>query len=341
MAYYCAHITAEYKKQWEELVQKHPAGGFHQSFSWAKFKQADGWDSYKIGIFDKKDKLIGGAVLLQFHFYSTKTNFFYIPEAPILDYENEDELNAQWRVLETAIHSIVDVGKIAKTTHIRIEPRTNHCPKWFLSRFSKAPLNLQPKYSQIVDLKASEDDILTQMKQKGRYNIKLAEKKGVKIVKVDNIQKKDREEFYKIYKQTFERNKFSGKEKELFENLMPNCKEISKLYFAEYNGERIATAYVIYYGARATYLYGASSNENREVMSPYLLHWEIMKDAKKEGFKIYDLWGIAPSTAKDHDWKGLTNFKKKFGGEEITFIGAYDYIIQKDLYEVFLQKHEL
>jgi len=56
MAYYCAHITAEYKKQWEELVQKHPAGGFHQSFSWAKFKQADGWDSYKIGIFDKKDK---------------------------------------------------------------------------------------------------------------------------------------------------------------------------------------------------------------------------------------------------------------------------------------------
>ena len=152
---------------------------------------------------------------------------------------------------------------------------------------------------------------------------------------------KDREEFYKIYKQTFERNKFEGKQKDLFENLMTKCKPISSLFFAEYEGRRIATAYVVYYGDRATYLYGASSNENRDVMAPYLLHWSIMKDAKENGYKSYDFWGIAPQTAKEHDWKGLTNFKKKFGGKEVALVGAYDHIIQKDLYEAFLQKHEL
>ena len=341
MAYHCGYISEKNKKEWEELVQEHSAGGFHQSFYWAKFKQADGWDTYKIGIFDAKNKLIGGTVIFQFHFHSTETNFLYIPEGPILDYENEEELNKQWKVLEIAIHSIADVGTKAKTTHIRIEPRLNACPKWFLSKFTKAPLNLQPKYTQTVDLKPSESEILAQMKQKGRYNIRLAEKKGVKITKIENIQRKDRQEFYKIYKQTFERNKFEGKQKDLFEHLMTACKPISSLFFAEHEDKRIATAYVFYYGDRATYLYGASSNENRELMAPYLLHWEIMRDAKKKSYKTYDFWGIAPKKSKEHNWQGLTNFKKKFGGKEVALMGAYDHIIQKDLYEVFLQKHEL
>jgi len=341
MAYHCSRIIEEQRGQWEKLAGNSSAGGFHQSFNWAAFKRADGWDTYKIGLFNDEDELVGGAVLLQFHFNSTRTNFLYIPEGPILDYSNEDNLNEQWRVLETAILSIVDASKSAKTTHIRIEPRISECPEWFLSKFRKAPLNLQPKHTLVVDISTSEDEILAQMKQKGRYNIRLAGKKGVSISQVSEVSDKDRKRFFELYSQTFNRNEFEGKEEDLFINLMPNCKDISKLFFAEYEGKTLATAYVIYFGGRATYLYGASSNENREVMAPYLLHWEIMKDAKASGYKEYDFWGIAPESAPDHKWQGITSFKKKFGGTQPSFIGAYDYIIQKDLYEAFLGKHEL
>ena len=338
MSYYCSHITQKHKDEWEDLVKKNETAGFHQSFAWAKFKQEDNWESYKIGIFDKKnDKLVGGCLVLQFNF-SNGTNFLYIPEGPVLNYENEDQLFWQWRALETALHSIISLKPENLTTHLRIEPRALSVPKWFLTCFVKSPLNLQPRHTQILNLEMSEDEILTQMKPKGRYNIRLAEKKGVEV---SEINFEEINTFYKLYKTTFERNKFEGKNLEFFKTYLKHCGEFSKIFVAKVNKQVLSAVVIVYFGNRATYFYGASSNEMREYMAPNMLHWHVIKDAKKQGYKEYDFWGIARDEKdENHEWHGLTQFKKKFGGQQLNLIGAYDYVIQKDLYDNFIKKYE-
>jgi len=338
MTYHCAHITKEHQKEWEDLVKKNPASGFHQSFAWAKFKQVQDWDTYKIGIFsDKNNKLVGGCSILEFSF-SNGTNFLYLPEGPVLNYENEDELFWQWRALETALHSVISLSPNNKTTHIRIEPRITSVFPWFLTGYTKAPINLQPRHTQVINLESSTEEILAQMKPKGRYNIRLAEKKMVKILE---IPFSDIKTFYKLYETTFKRDKFEGKDITFFENYVKYCGEFSKIFIAKVNNNILATAIVVYFGDRATYLYGASSSEMREYMAPYALHWHIIQDAKNKKYKEYDFWGIAKDENNtEHEWYGLTKFKKQFGGNQLDFIGAYDYVIQKDLYEAFIKKHE-
>lgn len=338
MSYYCAHITKEHEKEWNELVQKNSASGFHQSFAWAKFKQSQDWETYKIGLFSSKDKkLVGGCLVLEFSFKNS-TNFLYIPEGPFLDYSNEDTLFWQWRVLETALHSIISLSPSSQTTHLRIEPRTASVPPWFLTGFVKAPINLQPRHTQVLSLEMSEEAILSQMKQKGRYNINLAHKRGVQVSEVPFSKIED---FYSLYKTTLQRNKFEGQNLDFFHSYASCCGEFSKVFIAEAEDTILASAIVVYFGDRATYFYGASSDNMREYMAPYALHWHIIQDAKKKGYKEYDFWGIARDESDTgHEWHGLTKFKKQFGGNQLNFIGAYDYVIQKDLYEAFVKKHE-
>lgn len=339
MSYYCTHITKEIEKDWEDLVKKSSAGGFHQAFSWAKFKQWDNWDSYKIGVFDTTtNKLIGGCIAYSFE-CTKETNFIYIPEGPILDYENEDELFWQWRSLETAIHSIIEISAKMRTTHLRMEPRVESVPSWMLLGWKKSPLNLQPRHTRVIELATSEEEILAAMKQKCRYNIRLAEKKNVRVYKASWSELP---KFYKLYEDTAKRDGFDCKQIRFFEGLIQSMKSELELYIAESaEGIPLASALVVNFGDRATYLYGASSNENRNLMGPYALHWHIMKEAKKNGYKEYDLWGVAPSlTDEAHDWHGLSVFKAGFGGKHLSFTGAYDYVLQPEEYKNFVEKYE-
>ena len=122
---------------------------------------------------------------------------------------------------------------------------------------------------------------------------------------------------------------------------MKHCGEFSKIFVAKVNKQVLSAVVIVYFGNRATYFYGASSNEMREYMAPNMLHWHVIKDAKKQGYKEYDFWGIARDEKdENHEWHGLTQFKKKFGGQQLNLIGAYDYVIQKDLYDNFIKKYE-
>ena len=339
MTYYCSHISEDHKEVWHDLVSKNPAGGFQQGFEWAKFKQSQGHETFKIGLFRvEDDKLVGGCVILKYSF-SNKVNFLYIPQGPILDYSNQDSLFRQWRALKIAIFSIVSMDKESLTTHIRVEPRLESIPDWFLAGFDKAPINLLPRYTEEIDLSSDLDSLLANMKQKCRYNIRLAERKGVnvEVISGDKV-----EEFFKIYETTYIRNKFEGKNLQFFETLIKSMPNTSKIYLASFNGTPLSASILLKFGDVATYLYGASSNNMRELMAPYAMHWNMIKDAKELGCKKYDFWGIAKNLDdKDHEWYGLTKFKKQFGGYQKDLVGSYDYIIQPDLYKEFLKKHEL
>lgn len=166
---------------------------------------------------------------------------------------------------------------------------------WKNRRFRRAHAHYQPEYTNMVDLSLSEAEILAQMKPKGRYNIHLAEKKGIKIMSC--LKASDAADiFYNLFQETTHRDKFSGHDKTFYENVLKIGGEsgIAKLYIAYLSTTPIVAIIVTSFGDRATYFYGASSNAHRNLMAPYLLQWTAMLDAKKEGKKWYDLFGIAP-----------------------------------------------
>lgn len=204
--------------------------------------------------------------------------------------------------------------------------------------FRNAHASHQPEYSVIVDLEQSEEDILNQMKQKGRYNIRLAEKKDVKI-----SESWDADIFYKIFQETTSRDQFAGHNKDFYKKMIEILgeKEMAKLYVAQYKGEIIAGIIVTFYKDTAIYYYGASSNKHREVMAPYLLQWHAMKQAKQRGCKFYDFLGIAPPDDKKHPWQGISGFKLKFGGQIVRYVKAKEYVFKPFWYFLILLRKKL
>lgn len=337
MHFYCRELGSKEMPAWEKLVNESSMSGFHQLPQWARFKEIEGWKTYKIGLFSHKNILVGGAIVYQFCFPDT-TNFLYIPEGPILNFSNKEILFWQWRTLETAIHQHIDVSGKKFTTHLRIEPRIEKIPEWFLIGWEKAPFNLMPRNTQVLDLTIPREKLFAQMKPKGRYNIHLSERKGVSIVEKPLT---DIDIFYMLYRETYIRDAFEGKGKLFYYNFVRAFRKKSRLFVAEYNTSPLAAAIVVYCGSRATYLFGASSNTMRNFMAPAQLHWYIIQDAQRGGYTEYDFWGVAPSPDDTgDDWHGITLFKKKFGGHQLNFIGAYDYILNPDLYQNFVQKFE-
>jgi lipid II:glycine glycyltransferase (peptidoglycan interpeptide bridge formation enzyme) len=211
------------------------------------------------------------------------------------------------------------------------EPNTYHL---IPNTFSKSFEEMQPEHTLILDLTQSEEEILTQMKQKGRYNIKIAERSGIQVKSSKSV-----DNFYRLYETMSHRQKISYRGKNYFQKLVDILGEKDYiLVFDAYSpdsSESLASAIVVFCGERATYLFGGSSDQNRNLMAPYKLHWEIIKYAKDKGFKEYDFFGIAPEGAENHPWSGVTRFKEQFGGNREDILGSYDLVFNKLKYRAF------
>jgi lipid II:glycine glycyltransferase (peptidoglycan interpeptide bridge formation enzyme) len=224
--------------------------------------------------------------------------------------------------------------------------------------FFSSPYGFQPTDTLILDITKPEKEILAQMKEKGRYNIRLAEKKGVVIREVDIKNeaqfKKDVASFHQILHETTMRDKFYGHRKEIYSQMLkilchparltdgsgstsqtPQTSPFAKLYLAEYQNTPIAGIICTFYADTATYYYGASSNAHRNLMAPYLLQWHAILEAKSRGFAKYDFLGIAPKNAKNHTYKGITEFKEKFGGTPVSYHYCREYTFSPFLYLLY------
>ena len=209
--------------------------------------------------------------------------------------------------------------------------------------FIKAFEEVQPKWRQFIDLTQTTGEILAQMKQKGRYNIKLAERKEVEIscqllaISYQQNSNKTLKIFYSLYEQTVKREGITGRSLSYFANMVDRFKETDyiRIYTAKLGHEYLAAALVSFFGDVATYLYGGSSRRHKEVMAPYLMHWQIIKDAKAAGLKIYDLHGRSKIEDEHSLWAGITKFKEQFGGAPTELLGSYDYVNKSVFYQIF------
>ena len=208
-------------------------------------------------------------------------------------------------------------------------------------KLKKNFVDIQPPDTSIIDLTLSEDEILSNMHSKWRYNIRLSEKKGVVIHKYTrndvNLSKKI-DKFYELTKETNARDGNSSHAKSYYldliqrsaKNLESNNAEdkespLITLYIAEHEGEEIASIMTLFSKDEAIYLYGASSNHKRNLMPNHLLQWTAIKDAKNYGSKCYDFYGMSPEGKDEkHPMHGLYMFKSNFGGQNIHRTGSWD-----------------
>lgn len=282
--------------KWDEFIKTHPLSSIHQTSAWGRFR-----GKYWIIVLESDDKIIGGSMIIHQELPKGYC-WLYAARGPLIQ-------NDQF---STLLEGLKPLAKKENAVFLRIDPPISESVK--IPEFCETHSGFQPEDTLVIDLTQPEEEILKQMKQKGRYNVRLAEKKGVKI-----HESKDVDAFYSLLEQTTKRDEFHGHDKHFYQQMLDKLPNNSILYMATYESIPIAGIIVTHFKDTAIYYFGASGNEHRNVMAPYLLQWHAMKEAKKKNLKFYDLLGIAPENSPNHPWTGVTNFKKKFGGKHVTY----------------------
>ena len=306
-----------------------------QSSWWVEFRNYCGFENFGITLRDG-GTIVGGAVVLKYLF-SDDSCFYYIQDGPVLPEDPaaaEEVFGAIFETIEARRRSEPQV-----VSHLRIEPRWLHRPGFVSGFRAIRPLAdpfLEARDTRCIDLRPTAEAILAQMKPKGRYNIGVARRHGVSVI--EDTSEQGLKDFLAIYEETASRQGMEPKPPDYFERLVSllSAAQRGALFFAEYQGRRLATALVVYFGRRATYFFGGSREMDRQVMCPYLLHFEIMRKAKALGHEWYDLWGIAPPNEPEHPWQNFTTFKAKFGGMEIRLMPTLDHVYDEAAYERYL-----
>jgi lipid II:glycine glycyltransferase (peptidoglycan interpeptide bridge formation enzyme) len=189
---------------------------------------------------------------------------------------------------------------------------------------------IQFRNTVLIDLAPSEDELLARMKQKTRYNIRLAGKKGV-TVRVGS--KDDLPMLYRMYAETSVRDGFVIRDEGYYQTVWQTFMTPSTVYgqpsaqplIAEADGEPVAAIFVFMFAGRAYYLYGMSREAQREKMPNYLLQWEAMRRAKAAGCSVYDLWGAPDGFDESDSLWGVFRFKEGLGGKVVRTLGAWDF----------------
>ncbi|MGL4981612.1 MAG: lipid II:glycine glycyltransferase FemX [Treponemataceae bacterium] len=306
---------------------------FLQSSFWAKFKSYHGWRVQKITLQDGSE--INVFLRTFFRFFTIA----YIPLAPQFTdmpffehIKNQPDYFSKIMILKTDLQNSLPKNLFC----IRFDPPLEYDfdtaePQFFTrllkqTSVKKSLVDIQPPDSVILDLTQPQETLLENMKSKWRYNIRLAEKKGVTIRKASSD---DLGIFYDLYKQTAKRDGIAIHKEQYYKDLLVLSEKNDSptkifLYIAEHENEPLAAIIVLHNQSEAVYLYGASANKKRNLMPAYLLQWTAIKEAQASGCLYYDFYGIPPSDDENHPMHGLYRFKTGFGGRIIHRLGSFD-----------------
>ncbi|MBN8582564.1 MAG: peptidoglycan bridge formation glycyltransferase FemA/FemB family protein [Anaerolineae bacterium] len=352
-------------KIWNDIISKLPDPHFLQTYEWGQVKAKYGWvPNYAIWTADGKftisqtadnwsldtDNYVAAALILKrtaFRCFS----IFYAPKGPLMDWANEslrkrvlDDLQS-FAKKQGAIFLKLDPDVVlGRGVPASVDEVTENSGQVVMSDLKRrgwvdSSDQIQFRNTVMVDLSASEEDILMRMKQKTRYNVRLAEKKGV-TVRVGTQE--DLPALYKMYAETSVRDGFVIRNEEyymtvwkLFMSAAISGQPSAVPLIAEVDGEAVAAIFLFMFAGRGYYVYGMSRDKHREKMPTYLLQWAAMKHAKANGCLIYDLWG-APDVFDESDsmW-GVYRFKEGLGGEVVRTLGAYDFAPSKFWYSMY------
>lgn len=336
---YTARIIEEAEKsRFDAFMARHPKGHVLQTWGWGELKSRTGWKPWRL-VLEKDGEIVAGISILERKLPVIGTPIFYSSRGPVLD----------WRDKELFDALLAEVKKLAKkrgAIFLKVDPDVSSSAQGLVeylkargfrsAESGKGFEGVQPKYVFRLDISPDEETLMAQMHQKTRYNVKLAQKKGVRI-RIGT--KADLPEFYRVLKETTERDRFLVRSYSYFEDMYDTLHPagMAELFIAEYEGQVISGTLALIIGEKAWYLYGASSNSHRNVMPNYLIQWEMIRWAKSKGCTLYDFRGVPGHLTEDNPLYGLYRFKKGFNGEYTEFIGEWDLVYRPFIY--FLWTH--
>ena len=305
---------------WERLVRGNTASGVMQSLAWAAFKRARGLRTLHLGL-EQNGELLGGCI-----FYGPTAAhdaaLLLAPDGPVLPWNDAPLARAGLRALRQAAEALAgEYGAIG----LRIEPRIEPPKPPLLRDWGRAPVDGLPRETLYLDIQPDETAILAQMKPKGRYNIRLAERRG--ITTRTSTELAEIPTLYHLLDAAGERDDFYVEPIDHFSDLLAHLapERVAQLVFAENEGTALGALLLITYGERATYLYGGIANEQRQRMAGYALQWAAIRAARAAGCRSYDFYGFERTGDPNHQYASFSRFKRAFGGTPINFIGAHDF----------------
>ncbi len=314
--------------QWQQFISVHPEAHLLQTAEWGDLKSAFGWEVVRL-------VCNGSGAQVLFRRLPLGFTVAYVPKLAPDMLASTPDLRRELDIACRRRHAVF----------LKIEPDAwgsegNSPP--LAPGFRVSPFNIQPPRTLVVDLRGSEDGILARMKQKCRYNIRLAEKKGITVRPWDDLAG-----FHQLMLVTGGRDDFGVHSAEYYRRAYDlfHPMQMCELLVAEFEGQPLAALMVFRHGRRAWYFYGASNDMERNRMPTYLLQWDAMRWARVLGCEEYDLWGVPDEdlqtleanfeTRHEGLW-GVYRFKRGFGGELRRAAQAIDYVYNPLLYRLYL-----
>jgi lipid II:glycine glycyltransferase (peptidoglycan interpeptide bridge formation enzyme) len=304
-------------KVWEEFQSKQEFSNILQSWEWGEFQASLNRKVWFLGIYNS-NQLQGTCMA---HIIPTKLRtHIYTSMGPTLDWSNKD-------VQKAIIEYLKKLGKQENVKFVRLDPMIEENEenlRMLKSRgLVRASTNVQAERKWYLDISPTEKELLQNMKKNTRYSVNRAEREGVVVKNSTDIS--DFNKFWGLFNETVERQKFVPHTKNYYESQIKSFPGKYRIYWTEYKGEILSTALIPFYGNTVFYLHAAtSSNRVKNTFPAHTLIWNAIKDAKAEGLKYLDFWGIAPTDDPKHPWAGYTFFKKGFGGFDKRLIRAHD-----------------
>ncbi len=324
------------RMDWEAFQSQQAWMQFPQSWVWGEFRKSLGFPVQRFALLDKESRWIM-AVQGEYRPKRFGLGYWFTPRGPQFHPRVTDEERKEY--LEIFLRELYGKNQIPKSLFWRMEPIVY--PK---STFRVLPPRMNrtqamnPICTAILDLSKSEAELLANMHQKTRYNIKVAAKHNA-TTRITN-HPKDVDQFIKLMDETAGRDGFVQHDSAYLSKTLYTlaAAHMARLRVAEVNGAMLAANLEVNYGNTVTYLYGASSSKIRQAMAPYALQWEAIKQAKSEGAKWYDFWGCNPESKATPlykpSWEGITRFKIGFGAQRKCLIGTWDLPMNLPLYRL-------
>lgn len=309
-------------------VVNHPL----QSWEWGEFRAKTGLKVARIGFFDNNK--LSKALQVTFHpipGFGGKTVGYY-PKGFMPDAEQ--------------LAALKQLGTQHNALFIKLEPNIaekvgvpsghNKIAQFLESHGAVPGRPLFTKYSFQLDLKQSEEQLLANLNSKTRYNVQLAQKKGVQIV--ENTTEDGMNTYSAILAETTKRQGFYAHTENYFKQMWQSLGSsgIMRIFEARYENTVVVSWVLFLFNGVLYYPYGASRSVHRDVMASNLMMWEAIRFGKANGCHMFDMWGsLGPEPDENDPWFGFHRFKKGYGGDLVEFIGTFDLVMDPGLYKIF------
>ena len=320
-------------QQWNDFVAGSECCNITQSYEWGELTPDLGGEALRIGVVDDQGNLCAAMLTLISPIPILRRPYFYAPRGPVTDEPDSPAMTV-------LLNFVKAEARKRGAFMLKIEPSVEDGNTSWLTALHKrgfrpTPYSSHFRHEWVLDLRPDEKTLLAGMKEKWRYNIRLAGRKGVIVRRGEGPA--DIATFYRIYETTSTRDEFFIHNKTHYENVMRLYSQGDRaaLFLAEYEGEAIAGIIVLRFGRWSWYMYGASSNEHRNLMPNHLLQWNAMQWARSHGCWYYNFRGIPDVLEEGEDLWGVYVFKRGFGGYALRSLETHDLVYQPLIYAAY------